>query len=84
MTMGTKTSSMSTCARDTPTIGPHIACLLMKFALNCAVLSHRDREHVRKEPRPARNFPLFLPPRSSVIHKNNLKTMVVVDLLQGS
>jgi len=59
----------------------------MKLALNRTVLSRRDREHVRKELRSARDamylFPLFLPPRSSVIHKNN-KTMVVVGVLQGS
>ena len=76
------------CARDTSTIRPRLARLLIKPALNRAVLSRRDREHVRKEPRSTRNA-MYLSLSSSRIASQSFtitnRTMaVVIDLLQGS
>ena len=59
----------------------------MKLALNRAVLSRRDREHVRKEPRSARNamyLSLSSPSLAPQSFIRTIKIVVVIDLLQGS
>jgi len=66
---------MSTCVRDTPTIRPSPACLLMKLALNHAVLSRRNREHVCKEPRSARNAMYLLLSSSRLAPQSFIRTI---------